>query len=259
MPDYICECCNFNTPIKCKFEAHLETKKHLSNVNIMEQDKDEIIRKLREENMFLKGKVEAYEMMFKHEKEKKETKDEVNCDEYIEECSKSLELELTEPLLESIAELRTEDDNNERYVNLDNIYEAFVFNEKNNLPYIKQFADISNSEYVIADIIIDKVLQHCSIEITEVYKGRFKLYSNNKWLDVKESREKISSLMMTIFNHLKKYLQIMKHYYMYDSKLRQLDHTSSKLIQPILKKILRQLSEQTDEDELFKYILNKLQ
>ena len=65
MPEYKCECCNFKTPIKCKFESHLETKKHLSNVNIMEEDKDKIIESLRQENMFLKGKVEAYEMMMK--------------------------------------------------------------------------------------------------------------------------------------------------------------------------------------------------
>ena len=251
MPEYICECCNFKTNIKCKLEAHLETKKHLSTANIMEQDKDEIIKKLREENLYLK--VQLFEMMFK-EKEKPVQPTETNCDDYIDECVKSLELELNESLLESVAELRTIDDMNEMFIILDNVFDVFVNNEKNNLPYIKQFTD----EHSIADIIIDKVLKHCSIEITEQYKGRFKLYSNNKWLEVKESRDKITTLMYSINSHLKLYPKIMKYYFSYDSKLKQLDESRATLIQPLVRKLTRQISEQCDEDELIRYILKTL-
>ena len=258
MPEYKCECCNFKTPIKCKFESHLETKKHLSNVNIMEEDKDKIIESLRQENMFLKGKVEAYEMMMKHFAVKEETTTETNCEPFVDDFLKSLEIEVNDTLTESIAELRTIDDN-QVDINLNNVYEAFVFNDKNNLPYIKSFSDISGeTEHVVGDLIIEKVLKHCSIDITEPYKGRFKLYSNGKWLEVAESRDILFNMMNSLFSHYKKYLKLLKFYYTYDSTCKCIDKDQSLKIQPLLKSILRRLNDQADLDEEIKYILNKL-
>jgi hypothetical protein len=91
-----------------------------------------------------------------------------------------------------------------------------VFNDKNNLPYIKSFSDISKNEHVLADVIIEKVLKNCSIEITEPYKGRFKLYSNDKWLEVNESRDIVINMMSELYSHYKKYLKLLKFYYTYD-------------------------------------------
>ena len=258
MPEYKCECCNFKTPIKCKFESHLETKKHLSNVNIMEEDKDKIIESLRQENMFLKGKVEAYEMMMKHFAVKEETTTETNYEPFVDDFLKSLELEVNDTLTESIAELRTIDDN-QVDINLNNVYEAFVFNDKNNLPYIKSFSDISGeTEHVVGDLIIEKVLKHCSIEITEPYKGRFKLYSKGKWLEVNESRDIVINMMSELYIHYKKYLKLLKFYYTYDSKNKCIDSNLCGEIQPILKNIQRQLNDKADTDEEIRYILNKL-
>ena len=257
MPEYKCECCNFKTPIKCKFESHLETKKHLSNVNIMEEDKDKIIESLRQENMFLKGKVEAYEMMMKHFAVKEETTTETNCEPFVDDFLKSLELDVNDSLTETVAELRTNDDY-DKTITLDNVYECFVFNELNNLPYIKSFSNIDDTEHTLSDVIIEKVLNHCSIDITEPYKGRIKLYSNGKWLSIKESRDIIMNMITELYIHYKKYLKLLKFYYSYNSINKCIDNYLYSEIQPLLKSILRRLNDQSDLDEEIKYILNKL-
>ena len=257
MPEYICECYNFKTIDKGKYQTHLETKKHLSNVNIMKEDKDEIIQKLREENMYLKGKVEVFEMMFREKEKQKPVQANTNCEPFVDEFLKSLELEVNETLIETIAELRTNDDKNEE-ININNVFDVFVFNEKNNLPYINEFSDIKKNEHVLADIVIEKVLNKCSIEITEQYKGRFKLYSNDKWLDVNESRDIVTNMIVELYGHYKKYIKLLKYYYTYDSKEQCLDTQNSDLISPLLKSILRKLNDNLDTEEKIKYILNKM-
>ena len=264
MPEYKCECCNFKTIDKCKYVAHLETKKHLSNVSIMNDEKtdykDEVIKSLKEENIFLKGQVEAYKSMmgFFTDKDKEtKTKTETSCEPFVNEFLKSLELDVNESLTETVAELRTKDDY-DKTVTLDNAYECFVFNDNNNLPYIKSFSDIDKTEHVLSDVIIEKVLKNCSIDITEPYRGRFKLYSNGKWLEVAESREIVSNMMTDLFSHYKKYLKLLKFYYTYDSKHGYIDEDQCSKIQPLLKSIQRMLLEQADLDEEIKYILNKL-
>ena len=265
MPEYKCECCNFKTIDKCKYVVHLETKKHLSNVSIMNDEKadykDKIIESLKEENIFLKGKVEAYERMigcFTDKDKETKTKTETSYEPFVNEFLKSLELDVNDSLTESIAELRTIDDN-QVDINLNNVYEAFVFNDKNNLPYIKSFSDISGeTDHVVGNLIIEKVLNHCSIEITEPYKGRFKLYSKGKWLEVNESRDIVINMMSELYIHYKKYLKLLKFYYTYDSKNKCIDSNLCGVIQPILKNIQRQLNDKADTDEEIRYILNKL-
>ena len=258
MPDYNCECCNFTTTIKTKYSIHLETKKHLSNVIIMEGDKDKIIESLNVQVSFLEGKVEAYERMIGYFTDKdKETKTETSCEPFVIEFLKSLELDVNESLTETVAELRTKDDN-DITVTLDNAYECFVFNDNNNLPYIKSFSDIDKTEHVLSDVIIETVLKNCSIDITEPYKGRFKLYSNGKWLEVAESRDILFNMMNELFSHYKKYLKLLKFYCTYDSTCKCIDEDQCRKIQPLLKSIQRRLMDQADLDEEIKYILNKL-
>jgi len=267
MPEYKCECCNFKTIDKCKYVAHLETKKHLSNVSNDETTdyKDKIIESLKEEILFLKGKIEgqaeAYKSMmgfFTDKETKPKTETETSCEPFVDDFLNSLELDVNDTLTESIAELRTIDDNNIN-VSLENTYEAFVFNDKNNLPYIKSFSDISGeTEHVIGDLIIEKVLKHCSIEITEPYKGRFKLYSKGKWLEVSESRDIVINMMSELYIHYKKYLKLLKFYYTYDSKNKCIDSNLCDVIQPLLKSIQRQLNNKADTDEEIRYILSKL-
>jgi hypothetical protein len=258
MPEYKCEWCNFTTTIKSKYSVHLETKKHLSNASIMEEDKDKIIESLKEENIFLKGQVEAYKMMMGRFSFEPKTKTETSCEPYVIDFLKSLELDVNESLTETVAELRTKDDN-DITVTLDNAYECFVFNDNNNLPYIKSFSDIDGkTEHVLSDVIIEKVLKNCSIDITEPYKGRFKLYSNGNWLEVSTSREIVFNMMNELFSHYKKYLKLLKFYYTYDSTCKCIDEDQCQKIQPLLKSILRRLNDQSDLDEEIKYILNKL-
>jgi hypothetical protein len=145
--------------------------------------KDKIIESLNVQVSFLKGQVEAYERMMGFTVKEKETKTETNCEPFVDEFLKSLELDVNDSLTETVAELRTKDDN-DKTITLDNVFDVFVFNDNNNLPYIKSFSDIDKTEHVLSDVIIEKVLKNCSIDITEPYKGRFKLYSNGKWLEV---------------------------------------------------------------------------
>jgi hypothetical protein len=222
---------------------------------VMEEGKYEIIQKLREENLFLKGKVEAYEMMLKPTNKEVKPSTGSNCEPLVEAFLKSLELDVNESLIETIAELRTNDDANQD-INLHNVYDCFVFNEKNNLPYIKSFSDI-NSEHLLADVIIEKVLNKCSIDITEIYKGRFKLY-NDKWLGINESKEIVTNMLLELYSHYKKYIKLLKYYYTYDSNLRCIDNDRCDLISPLLKSIQRKLNQNIDSEEEIKYILNKL-
>jgi hypothetical protein len=261
MPDYNCECCNFKTHIKSKYSVHLETKKHLSNASIMEGDQEEVIKSLKEEVSFLKGQVEAYKSMMNYftvKETKTKTETETSCEPYVIEFLKSLELDVNDSLTESVAELRTKDDN-DKTITLDNAYECFVFNDNNNLPYIKSFSDIDGkTEHVLSDVIIEKVLKNCSIDITEPYRGRFKLYSNGKWLEVSASRDILFNMMNELFSHYKKYLKLLKFYYTYDSTCKCIMEATCLNIQPLLKSILRRLNDQADLDEEIKYILNKL-
>tara|TARA_R110000772_G_scaffold199433_1_gene310051 strand:+ start:607 stop:1317 length:711 start_codon:yes stop_codon:yes gene_type:complete len=227
--------------------------------------KDKIIESLKEENIFLKGKlegqVETCERMmgfFTDKETKPKTKTETSCEPYVIEFLKSLELDVNESLTETVAELRTKDDN-DITVTLDNAYECFVFNDNNNLPYIKSFSDIDGkTEHVLSDVIIEKVLKNCSVDITEPYRGRFKLYSNGKWLEVSASRDILFNMMNELFSHYKKYLKLLKFYYTYDSTCKCIDEDQCSKIQPLLKSILRRLNDQADLDEEIKYILNKL-
>ena len=270
MTEYNCEWCNFTTPVKSKYSVHLETKKHLSNTSIME---DEVIKSLKEENIslkeeniFLKGQVEAYKSMMgfftdkdKETKPKTETntETETSCESFVNEFLKSLELDVNESLTETIAELRTKDDY-DKTITLDNVYECFVFNEKNNLPYIRSFSDIDDTEHTLSDVIIEKVLNHCSIDITDPYKGRIKLYSNGKWLSIRESRDIIMNMITELYIHYKKYLKLLKFYYTYDSKNKCIDNNLCSDIQPLLKNIQRKINDKSDTEEEIKYIINKL-
>jgi len=110
----------------------------------------------------------------------------------------------------------------------------------------------------LSDVIIEKVLKNCFIDITEPYKGRFKLYSNDKWLEVSESRDILFNMMNELFSHYKKYLKLLKFYYTYDSTCKCIDEDQCRKIQPLLKSIQRRLMDQADLDEEIKYILNKL-
>lgn len=257
MPQYICKACNFNTPIKCKYTSHLETLKHKNNNKLMEEDLNKVIQELRSEILCLKAKLEVYEMMYKGKKtetKEAETNELVNYNPKV--FIDSLEIELTEQIIESVAELRTNDDK-VMVVNLENAYHSFMFNEKNNLPYIKEFIELQTEpETAIGSMVIEHVLSKCSVDVTEPYKGRFRLY-RDKWLSIQDSTDLLNDLISSIKIHFKSYISLYKYYYAFDSSLRTLDQNAQCDIRPKIRELERKLM-YIDPDEIVKYILKEL-
>ena len=62
MPEYNCECCMFKTHIKTKFSLHMETSKHLKNmesfVKIEPDNLKERVATLEESNQSLKETIQ---------------------------------------------------------------------------------------------------------------------------------------------------------------------------------------------------------
>lgn len=282
MPEYVCDCCNFKTNIKSKLENHNETNKHLLNISLLEQsnnihkETDEIIQELKIKIATLEGQIQVYKLLFPNKSEvvsqpiEKEDEDEkedetdkvlegneISCDEVIENFINSLELDITDELKECIAELREKDDN--LYdINVDNVYETFVNNPTPcHLPYIEEFSNM-NREHIYSKIIMKNVLSVCSIDITEKYKGRFKLFSQGKWLDVEESREKIIQLFPPINAHFKKYIKLLTYYFCYDSKRKCFDEFKEPIIKPITKSITRDIYNQLEYTEEIPFMLKVL-
>lgn len=283
MPEYLCKCCNFKTNIKSKLQTHLETKKHLIKFETInetlnetnEKSKDIIIEELKQEIMFLKGKLEAYDLLIPHlkpvaepvtkpvaepvadqeaDQETDHDDDPIDCDDVIDNFVKSFELEINEDLIEDIAQLREQDDLCGT-IDESNIYHSFFSNEKNNLPFINEFKELEKSSHVFSNLIIENVLNKCSVNVTEKYKGRFKLFCNGKWLSVEDSREKVIRLFLSISSHFRKYPKLMKHYFCYDSQLKELDTDKSHLIRQLIIKLTQNINNNIDYDEEIKYIL----
>lgn len=256
MPEYICKACNFKTPIKCKYTSHLETLKHKNNNKLMKEDLNEVIQELRSEILCLKAKLEVYEMMYKGKPNTKEaeTNELVNYNPKV--FMDSLEIELTEQIIESVAELRANDDK-VMDVNLENAYHSFMFNENNNLPYIKEFIELqTDPETAIASMVLEHVLSKCSVDVTEPYKGRFRLY-RDKWLSIQDSTDLLNDVIAAVKGHFKSYISLYKYYYAFDSKLRTLDEWSVSAIRPKIKELERKLL-YVDPDEIINYILKQL-
>lgn len=269
MSKYNCYCCNFHTDIKTKYEDHKKTNKHLSKLNIMTADKDKIIEGLQLEVSYLRGKVEAYERMFKVENTVlgpvKVEPEEQTYDEHVEptnyddeEFIDTLDLNVNEELAELIAGLRTEDDAVCDLTDIHNAYEAFMNNPKNNLPYLQVFKDNLTNNNALLDFLYEKVFKHSSVRTTDKYRGRFHLYKEDKWLDVQESTEIFQMIISSFLLHLRKYLKCLKIYYSYDSKTRELDTEREKDIMFLVDKLKNEggLFDR-DYDEDIKYILKK--
>ena len=252
---YICKACNFNTPSKTKYTIHLETLKHKNNSNVMNEDLQMVIQNLRSEIVSLKAKIEVYEMICKGKKtDATETNELVNYNPKV--FMDSLELELTEEIIESVSELRAKDDM-VMDVNIENAYHSFMFNENNNLPYIKEFIELqSEPEIAIGSMVLEHVLSKCSVDVTEPYKGRFRLY-RDKWLSIQDSTDLLNDLIAQVKGHFKSYISLYKYYYSFDSKLRTLDELSATTIRPKIKELERKLL-YVDPDEIIKYILKEL-
>ena len=273
MSKYNCDCCNFHTDIKTKYEDHKKTNKHLSKLNIMTADKDKIIEGLQLEVSYLRGKVEAFELMFKKgventvlgpvkvEHEEQGTYDEptelVNFDNG-DAFWETLQFDVNEALAEEIAGLRTDDDANYKLTECMDAYEAFINNPKNNLPYIQVFRDSFSDNNAILDFICEKVLKDTSMKITDKYRGLFHIYQRDEWLGVQESSDIIATIITSFVRHLRKYFKCLKIYYSYDSNTKQLCPEREKDIQFTINKLIKESGlNERDEEEDLKYILKK--
>jgi hypothetical protein len=68
MPQYLCECCSYETNIKSKLQQHFKTKKHLKNDmndtdSIDSTNPDLIIEELQKQIMYHKGQNNALEKL----------------------------------------------------------------------------------------------------------------------------------------------------------------------------------------------------
>lgn len=271
MAEFICECCNFKTNLKSNLERHLKTKKHLEKKELDDKPKDKLIEELQQKIKVLEGQIEVYKLLIPHlkpvaepvtkpvaepvaDQEADHDVDPIDCDDVIDNFVKSFELEINEELIEDISQLREQDDLCGT-IDESNIYHSFFSNEKNNLPFINEFKELEKSSHVFSNLIIENVLNKCSVNVTEKYKGRFKLFCNGKWLSVEDSREKVIRLFLSISSHFRKYPKLMKHYFCYDSQLKELDYDKSHLIRHLIIKLTQNINNNIDYDDEIKYIL----
>lgn len=259
MVSYNCECCLFNTTDKSKYDKHLITNKHKKkSLSIIMEE--ETILSLRQEIAFLKGQLSVYKEHFKKEEKKEEEEvekyDGPTMDALLvfDEFRETLELELDEPTIERIAELRALDDEAGE-VNRDNFIEAYTTNEINFLSHIhvlKEFA--TNNNNAINDLIAD-VLKKCKIEVTEKYKGRFKLFHDGEWHKSFESQELLNDFIIDVRLYFKKCIKSLKYYYAFNSQDKELGDYDA--IKPIVNKLFHTMNDE-ELDERNKYIINKV-
>lgn len=259
---YRCVSCDFNTDHKTKYTTHLKTVKHLSQITPMDE-RDIEIQKLREEVAYLKGKLEVYEKLNRRaEIVPKEEKEVVVYDGPVEDCltvwnkyRATFELDLKdEPTIEALAELRAMDDEVGE-VTHENFIEAFVSNEANSLHHLKVMKDYADGDAnAIHDFMVD-IFKECKMDITEKYKGRFRLFHNGEWHSVEDSRELYTDFVCDVALYFKNCIKALKYYYAFNSQEKKLG--DYEMIKPITTQILNRMN-YTDPDERRKYIINKV-
>ena len=305
MPQYLCECCMFETNIKSKLQNHLNTKRHLKicqlvnengtdNESIDSSNKDLIIEELQKEIMFLKGKVEAYELVLNKinlvaepvakpvakpvaepiaepvakpvaKPVTKPVAEEdaviINCDDVINAFKDSFSLDTQDELvMESIAMMREEDDQNGVEINEDNVYDCFFHNLKNNLPHLSDFLDIMDgNSHKFSDMLLSDVLPHITIKVTEIYKKRFFIYKDGKKLSVEDSTESLADVFYFLSAYFKSYVRLMSIYFCWDSKLKEFDWNRKSSIQSLVCEKNRKIANcvEVDEEEI-PYMLKAL-
>lgn len=262
---YNCDCCLFNTSDKWKYNKHILTNKHRIQQEkyvpiVMEdkpQDKDQIILSLRQEVAYLKGKLEVYEKIEKKEQEKYEGGDE-DCLDVFTKYRDTFDLNLKdEGTIERLAELRALDDEVGE-VNVDNALEAFMSNEINFLSHLDVVRDFANGDDEVISEFLKNILKECKIDITEKYKGRFKMFYDGEWLNYEETYKQYDDFKLDVYIYFQNCYRAMKFYYAYNHKERELGDYDA--IKPLLNKLINRFREVNfiGEDEHRKYIINKL-
>lgn len=260
---YNCDCCLFNTSDKWKYNKHILTNKHRIKqekyvpIVMEDKDKDQIILSLRQEVSFLKGKLEVYEKIEKKEQEKYEGGDE-DCLTIFTKYRDTFDLNLKdEGTIERLAELRAVDDEAGE-VTPDNVLEAFMGNEINFLNYLDTVRAFAEGDDEAISEFLKNILKECKIDITEKYKGRFKMFYDGEWLNYEETYKQYDDFKADVYIYFQNCYRAMKFYYAYNHKERELGDYDA--IKPLLNKLINRFREVSfiGDDEHRKYIINKV-
>lgn len=256
---YRCVMCDFNTDHKTKYATHLKTIKHLSHNTTMD-DKDRLIQSLREEVAYLKGKLEVYEKVGQKAEEDEEEEyegSEEDCLIVFNRYKDTFDLNLKdEGTIERLAELRAVDDEVCRVCS-DNVIQTFTSNEINFLNHLDVLKSFDDDDNAINKFIIN-ILKECKIDITEKYKGRFKLFYNGEWKTLKESRELYDEFKSDLVHYFVDCYRAIKYYYAYNHKEKELGDYDD--IKPLMNKIIykcRDIHFSEPEDHR-QYVINKV-
>lgn len=217
--------CNFSTEIKSQFVTHNQTQKHLSNVLLMEKEKDIIIQQKDMEIMKLKAQLEFAERIingFQRGNSNIPFNTEINnvsCSDFINDF-KQLPLvseEATDKMLESEADKKI-------LSGLDN--ETFMSKEAlNQLPYYEVFMYYImkiNKPNTLGEVAYT-ILKDSSIDITDKYKNRFKLYNGSEWSSIEESRDILDDLIDNIKKMFTNYYKLYCNVYKFSVETKEIE------------------------------------
>jgi len=255
--------CNFSTEIKSQFVTHNQTQKHLSNQLLMEKEKDIIIQQKDMEIMKLKAQLEFAERIINGFQRGSsfqkgssnlpfDTETEhISCSDFINEF-KQLPLvseEASDEMLESEADKKI-------LSGLDN--ETFMSKQAlNELPYYEVFMYYVikiNKPNTLGEVAYN-ILKNGSIDISDKYKNRFKIYMGSQWCSIEDSRDILEDLINTIKNMFSNYYKLYCNVYKFSIETKEIEpieHEQEKQLKQINMRIRN-----VDNSEEIKHFLSR--
>lgn len=225
MPEYLCECCNFKTPIKCKFQAHNETSKHLNNMKSFVEPK-------KEANP-LQVKVDMLEELVKSLIKRIEV-----LENKPQDANRVVEVvnEVIEPVAEPVEEEPFDLDivigdlvqQNEISVEAYGYYDEIQ--DRESIDMIKYVNDklsikeqIEIAEGMLDEMLLEtyeedsikaiyhklcKVIPDGSIKVNDLSRSKYSIYCQGQWLNPVRSTEKLEELVELYQAKIKKLHEI---------------------------------------------------
>lgn len=219
MPEYLCECCNFKTPIKCKFQAHNETSKHLNNMK-------SFVQPVKEANP-LQAKVDKLEELVKSLMKRIEVlenkpQDASHVVEVVNEVIEPVEEPVEEPfdLDILICDLMQQNEismENYGYYNEIQERELIDMTKYVNHKFSKE-QQIDMAEGMLDEMLLEtyeeksikaiyhklcKVIPNGSIKVNDISRSKYSIYCEGSWLNPVRSSEKLEELVELYQNKIK--------------------------------------------------------
>ena len=231
MPEYLCECCNYKTPIKCKFEAHNQTSKHLNNMK-------SFVEPLKEGNP-LQAKVDMLEELVKSLIKRIEVLE--NNPQDANRVVGVVE-EVVEPVVEPFdLDIIINDLVQQNEISMDRYGYYNEFEQKEIIDWKKYMNDIltKKEQLKIAQGEIDEMLKETykegsiksiyhklrnvipaeSIKVKDISRSKYSIYCEGKWLNNSRSEEKLAELI-DLYQHR---IANLHHAYMTCMELHNID------------------------------------